>query len=225
MASDEEEAASIYELHLLTMKPMLYIANVDEDAVDAELPEIDGCVPVPISAKVEADIAELSELDPEEAAEYMEALGLTQSLVLAAPIHEAYALLGLQSYFTSGETETRAWTIPVGAKAPQAAGVIHTDLTAPGFHQGRDRQLRGLRGARRREGLPRRRGAGQEGKDYVVQDGDVMHFKLRIRVFRILLSGAPPAGELFRRLAPLPAAFDGYMHAPAEKSMHITKRA
>ncbi len=157
----EDEVAAIYELHLLTMKPMLYIANVDEGAVDAELPEIDGCTPVPISAKVEADIAELAEMDPDEAAvdaelpeidgctpvpisakveadiaelaemdpdeakEYMEALGLTDS-GLARLIREAYHLLGLQSYFTSGETETRAWTIPVGAKAPQAAGVIHT---------------------------------------------------------------------------------------------------
>ena len=114
----EDEVAAIYELHLLTMKPMLYIANVDEDAVDAELPEIDGCTPVPISAKVEADIAELAEMDPDEAKEYMEALGLTDS-GLARLIREAYHLLGLQSYFTSGETETRAWTIPVGAKAPR----------------------------------------------------------------------------------------------------------
>lgn len=82
---------------------------------------------MPISAKVEADIAELAEMDPDEAKEYMEALGLSES-GLARLIREAYHLLGLQSYFTSGETETRAWTIPVGAKAPAAAGVIHSDF-------------------------------------------------------------------------------------------------
>ncbi len=115
----EEEAAALYELHLLTMKPMLYIANVDEGEVASELPQIDGCTPVPISAKVEADIAELSEMDPDEAKEYMEALGLGES-GLARLIRGAYELLGLQSYFTSGPDETRAWTIPVGAKAPHA---------------------------------------------------------------------------------------------------------
>ena len=140
----EDEVAAIYELHLLTMKPMLYIANVDEDAVDAELPEIDGCRPVPISAKV-----------------------------------EAYHLLGLQSYFTSGETETRAWTIPVGAKAPQAAGVIHSDFER-GFIKAETASfedyvaLGGEKGCRDAGKLR------QEGKDYVVQDGDVMHFKFNV---------------------------------------------
>lgn len=174
----EDEVAAIYELHLLTMKPMLYIANVDEDAVDAELPEIDGCTPVPISAKVEADIAELAEMDPDEAKEYMEALGLTDS-GLARLIREAYHLLGLQSYFTSGETETRAWTIPVGAKAPQAAGVIHSDFER-GFIKAETASfedyvaLGGEKGCRDAGKLR------QEGKDYVVQDGDVMHFKFNV---------------------------------------------
>ena len=175
---DDEETAAIYDLHLLTMKPMLYIANVDEDAVDAELPEIDGCTPVPICAKVEADIAELAELDPEEAAEYMEALGLTQS-GLARLINEAYRLLGLQSFFTSGETESRAWTIPVGAKAPQAAGVIHSDFER-GFIKAETAAyadyvaLGGEKGCRDAGKLR------QEGKEYVVQDGDVMHFKFNV---------------------------------------------
>lgn len=175
---DEEEVAAIYDLHLLTMKPMLYIANVDEDAVDAELPEIDGCVPVPICAKVEADIAELAEMDPAEAAEYMEALGLSES-GLSRLIHEAYHLLGLQSYFTSGATETRAWTIPVGAKAPQAAGVIHSDFER-GFIKAETASyedyvaLGGEKGCRDAGKLR------QEGKEYVVQDGDVMHFKFNV---------------------------------------------
>ena len=94
----EEEQDAIRELCLLTMKPMLYIANVDEDKVNAELSEIDGQQPVPISAKIEADLAEL---DAEEAAIFMEELGLDES-GLSRLIREAYKLLGLQSYFTSG---------------------------------------------------------------------------------------------------------------------------
>ena len=171
----EEEQEAIRELCLLTMKPMLYIANVDEDKVAAELPKIDGQVPVPISAKIEADLAEL---DPEEAAVFMEELGLDES-GLSRLIREAYKLLGLQSYFTSGETETRAWTIPVGAKAPQAAGVIHSDFER-GFIKAETASyedyvaLGGEKGCRDAGKLR------QEGKDYVVQDGDVMHFKFNV---------------------------------------------
>lgn len=171
----EEEQDAIRELCLLTMKPMLYIANVDEDRVNAELPEIDGQQPVPISAKIEADLAEL---DAEEAAIFMEELGLDES-GLSRLIREAYKLLGLQSYFTSGETETRAWTIPVGAKAPQAAGVIHSDFER-GFIKAETASyedyvaLGGEKGCRDAGKLR------QEGKDYVVQDGDVMHFKFNV---------------------------------------------
>ena len=171
----EEEQDAIRDLHLLTMKPILYIANVDEDALDADLAEIDGCAPVPISAKVEADLAEL---DAEEAAIFMEELGLDES-GLSRLIREAYKLLGLQSYFTSGETETRAWTIPVGAKAPQAAGVIHSDFER-GFIKAETASyedyvaLGGEKGCRDAGKLR------QEGKDYVVQDGDVMHFKFNV---------------------------------------------
>ena len=120
----DEERAAVYDLHLLTMKPILYVANVDEDQVTADLAEIDGCAPVPISAKIEADLADM---DAEDAAMFLEEMGLEES-GLARLAREAYALLGLQSYFTSGEKETKAWTIPIGAKAPQAAGVIHTDF-------------------------------------------------------------------------------------------------
>ena len=174
----EEEQDAIYDLHLLTMKPMLYIANVDEDQLNADLPEIDGCVPVPISAKVEADIAELAEMDPAEAKEYMEALGLGES-GLARLIREAYALLGLQSYFTSGETETRAWTIPVGAKAPQAAGVIHTDFER-GFIKAETASFEDYVANGGEKGCRESGKLRQEGKDYVVQDGDVMHFKFNV---------------------------------------------
>ena len=171
----DDEVEAIYELHLLTMKPMLYIANVDEDQLTAELPEIDGCAPVPICAQVEADLAEL---DPDEAKEYLEAIGLKES-GLARLVREAYKLLGLQSYFTSGETESRAWTIPIGAKAPQAAGVIHSDFER-GFIKAETASfedyvaLGGEKGCRDAGKLR------QEGKEYVVQDGDVMHFKFNV---------------------------------------------
>ena len=174
----EDEIAAVYELHLLTMKPMLYIANIDEDQMDAELPEIDGCVPVPICCQVEADLAELNEMDPDEAAEFLADMGLKES-GLARLVREAYKLLGLQSYFTSGETESRAWTIPIGAKAPQAAGVIHTDFER-GFIKAETASyedyvaLGGEAGCRAAGKLR------QEGKDYVVQDGDVMHFKFNV---------------------------------------------
>lgn len=171
----DEELAAIKDLCLLTCKPILYIANVDEDQLNAELPEIDGQIPVPICAKTEADLAEL---DPEDAKMFMEELGLSES-GLARLIRSAYALLGLQSYFTSGETETRAWTIPVGAKAPQAAGVIHSDFER-GFIKAETASfedyvsLGGEKGCRDAGKLR------QEGKEYVVQDGDVMHFKFNV---------------------------------------------
>lgn len=171
----DEELAAVKDLCLLTCKPMLYIANVDEDQLDAELPEIDGQIPVPICAKTEADLAEL---DAEDAKMFMEELGLSES-GLARLIREAYKLLGLQSYFTSGETETRAWTIPIGAKAPQAAGVIHSDFER-GFIKAETASfedyvaLNGEKGCREAGKLR------QEGKEYVVQDGDIMHFRFNV---------------------------------------------
>lgn len=172
--SDEDKEV-IYDLHLLTMKPMLYLANVDESMLDADLAEIDGVKPLPLCAKVEADLAEL---DPAEAGEYLEALGLEES-GLARLVREAYHLLGLQSFFTSGEVEVRAWTVPIGAKAPQAAGVIHTDFER-GFIKAETASFEDYSAYGGEAGC---RAAGklrQEGKDYVVQDGDVMHFKFNV---------------------------------------------
>ena len=171
----EEERTSIRELCLLTMKPILYVANVDEDKIGEELPEIDGQKPLPLCSKTEA---ELSELDPEDAALFMEELGLEES-GLARLIQAAYKLLGLQSYFTSGPDETRAWTIPVGDKAPQAAGVIHSDFER-GFIKAETASFEDYIAYKGDKGC---RDAGklrQEGKDYVVQDGDVMHFKFNV---------------------------------------------
>ncbi len=172
---DEDEAANLYELHLLTMKPMLYIANVDEDQVTAELDPIDGLVPVPISAQVEADLAEL---DADERAEYLAEMGLDES-GLGRLVREAYRLLGLQSFFTSGETESRAWTVPIGAKAPQAAGVIHSDFER-GFIKAETASYEDYVSNGGEKGCRESGKLRQEGKDYVVQDGDVMHFKFNV---------------------------------------------
>ena len=171
----DEEVALIRDLHLLTMKPMLYIANIDEDQLGSDFADIDGVQPVPICAKVEA---ELAELDPEDAAMFLEDLGLEES-GLARLVREAYHLLGLQSFFTSGETESRAWTIPIGAKAPQAAGVIHSDFER-GFIKAETASFEDYSNLNGEAGC---RAAGklrQEGKEYVVQDGDVMHFKFNV---------------------------------------------
>lgn len=122
--------------------------------------------------------ADLAELDPAEAAEYLEAMGLEES-GLARLVREAYHLLGLQSFFTSGPMEVRAWTIPIGAKAPQAAGTIHTDFER-GFIKAETASFEDYSAYDGEKGC---RDAGklrQEGKDYVVQDGDVMHFKFNV---------------------------------------------
>jgi len=137
MEMTEGERAALYDLHLLTMKPMLYVANVDEDAIGADLPEIDGQRPIAICAKIESEMAEL---DSGELAEYLELEGLAEP-GLNMLVREAYRLLGLQSFFTAGPKEVRAWTVRVGAKAPEAAGVIHSDFER-GFTQGRGHLIR-----------------------------------------------------------------------------------
>ena len=172
--SDEERAAA-HDLFLLSMKPMLYVANVDEDKVAETPAPINGQTPIPICAEVEA---ELAELDEAEAAEYLESLGLEHS-GLETLAQAAYRLLGLQSYFTAGEKEVKAWTVRIGATAPEAAGVIHSDFER-GFIKAHTISfddyvaLRGEAGARE-AGRMR-----MEGKDYVVQDGDVMEFMFNV---------------------------------------------
>ena len=167
-------------LQLLTALPALYVANVEEASADkgnelsklvAERAAKDNANSVVISAQIESEIAVL---DDEESAEFLETLGLEEP-GLNRLIREAYKLLGLQTYFTVGPKEARAWTIPVGATAPQAAGVIHTDFEK-GFIRGETIAyddyiaLKGEAGAKE---------AGKmraEGKSYIVKDGDVMHF-------------------------------------------------
>jgi hypothetical protein len=175
MEMTDEERAVVRDLHLLTMKPMLYVANVDEDDVTKVLPEIDGVRPVPICAKVEA---ELADLEPDEATAYLSELGLAEP-GLNTLIRRAYDLLGLMSYFTAGEMEVRAWTVRCGAKAPEAAGVIHSDFEK-GFIKAEvasytDFDALGGEKAAREAGRLR-----IEGRDYVVADGDVMHFRFNV---------------------------------------------
>ena len=173
MSDDERLAAK--GLFLLTMKPILYVANVDEDMLGDELAPIDGVKPIPICAKVEA---ELSELDADEAAEYLSDLGLEKS-GLETLAQAAYRLLGLQSYFTAGEMEVKAWTVRIGAKAPEAAGVIHSDFER-GFIKAEVASYEDYVELGGEVGCKNAGKLRMEGKEYVVQDGDIMHFRFNV---------------------------------------------
>jgi ribosome-binding ATPase len=177
--ADEEK--TFRGLQLITSKPVLYVCNVEEASADAgnafsarvlAKANADGAEAVVVSAKIESEIAVMA---AEDQADFLEAVGLSEP-GLNRVIRAGYSLLGLITYFTAGPKEARAWTIPVGAKAPQAAGVIHTDFEK-GFIRAETIaysdyvSLKGEAGAR---------DAGKlrlEGKEYVVADGDVMHFR------------------------------------------------
>ena len=180
---DETERPIVRDLQLMTFKPMLYVANVQEsgfhdnpmlDAVTA-LAASEGAQVVAVCAAIEAEIAQLEEADR---AEFLRELGLDEP-GLNRVIRAGYALLGLQTYFTAGEKEVRAWTVRKGATAPQAAGVIHTD-----FERGFIRAeviafedyvaLKGEQGAKEAGKLR------LEGKEYIVREGDVMHFRFNV---------------------------------------------
>ena len=180
MGLDTNEKALLKDFHLLTDKPVMYVANVDETGFSDNprldrvrvLAKAEGAVVVPVCAAIEAEISQLEEADR---ADFLKELKLDEP-GLNRVIRGGYALLGLQTYFTVGPKEARAWTITVGATAPQSAGVIHTDFEK-GFIRAETIayedyvRLNGEGGARE---------AGRmrlEGKDYVVQDGDVMHFR------------------------------------------------
>ena len=180
---DSDALALLKPLCLITIKPTMYIANVAEDGFDnnpyldavTALAAEDNAIVVPICNKIEAEIAELDDADKTE---FLETLGMSEP-GLNRVIRAGYQLLGLHTYFTAGVKEVRAWTIPVGATAPKAAGVIHTDFEK-GFIRAEVMtyddfvQLRGEQGCK---------DAGKwrlEGKDYVVKDGDVMHFRFNV---------------------------------------------
>lgn len=180
----DEEKLFIKNYSFLTMKPVLYVCNVSEDDISGdndfvkrvrEYSKKDGSKVVVISAKIEE---ELSELDDEERLMFLNDLGITES-GLDKLVKESYELLGLRTFFTAGEKECRAWTFRNGMKAPQCAGIIHTDFEK-GFIKAEtysydDLMLYGTPLKVREAGKVR-----QEGKDYVVQDGDIMLFKFNV---------------------------------------------
>lgn len=179
----DDQRSTIRSYNLLTLKPTMYIANVNDDGFEnnpylAQVEAIaaqENAIVVPVCAEIESEIAEL---DEDEKAEFMADLGLTEP-GLNRVIRGGYELLNLQTYFTAGQKEVRAWTIPVGATAPQAAGKIHTDFEK-GFIRavvvGYDDylQFNGEQGAK--EAGKRR----EEGKDYIVKDGDVILFRFNV---------------------------------------------
>jgi GTP-binding protein YchF len=172
------------ELQLLTYKPVLYVANVGEEDLAGDSPMVqklrerartEGSEVVPISARLEAEIAELEEPDRSE---MLKSVGLTEP-ALAVLARATYRLLGLQSYYTAGPKEIRAWTIPIGATAPQAAGVIHSDFER-GFIRAEVYSVDDLEKHKSEKAI---REAGKmrlEGKSYVMQDSDVCHFLFNV---------------------------------------------
>ena len=179
----DDELTVLKQLNPLTIKPTMYIANVDEDGfennpyLDAvkEIAAQEGAIVVPICNKLEAEV---SELEDDEKMEFLEELGMEEP-GLNRVIRAGYSLLGLQTYFTAGPKEVRAWTIPVGATAPNAAGKIHTDFEK-GFIRAEvvayDDYIAG-------NGEQGAKEAGKwrlEGKDYIVQDGDLIHFRFNV---------------------------------------------
>ena len=185
-ACDPDEMAVIRESDLLSLKPIIYAANMDEGGVSSaqdnkyfqivtEIAAAEGSQVLPICAKTEQEIAEL---DPEEQAMFLEELGMEQS-GLDRLIQCSYTLLGLISYLTSGEDECRAWTIRKGTKAPQAAGKIHSDFER-GFIRAEviafdDLQTLGSMSDAREKGRIR-----SEGKEYVMKDGDIVNFLFNV---------------------------------------------
>jgi hypothetical protein len=179
----EEEQRDLRDLHLLTAKPVMYVANVAESgfennpllaAIEARAAG-EGAAVVPVCAAIEAEIAQLDEGDR---AEFLAELKLTEP-GLDRLIRAAYRLLGLQTFFTAGPKEVRAWTVRVGATAPQAAGVIHTDFEH-GFIRAEVIAFEDYVGLRGEAGA---REAGKlrlEGKEYVMREGDVVHFRFNV---------------------------------------------
>ena len=179
----KEEQSDLYQLHLLTAKPVMYIANVDEDGFEnnphlkkvREIANSEGAEVVAICNKLEAEIAKLED---DEKAEFLQDLGMGEP-GLDRVIRAGYKLLGLQTYFTAGEKEARAWTVKQGATAPAAAGVIHTDFEK-GFIRA---EVVGYDAYIENQGELGAKDAGKwrlEGKEYIVQDGDVIHFRFNV---------------------------------------------
>ncbi|MBE9532523.1 MAG: redox-regulated ATPase YchF, partial [Proteobacteria bacterium] len=183
MKLDEEQLSLLNEIHLLTIKPTMYIANVSEDGFEnnplldlvTEYAAKEGASVVSICASIESEIAEL---DDAEKMEFLEEIGQDEP-GLNRVIRSGYSLLDLQTYFTAGVKEVRAWTVKIGATAPQGAGVIHTDFEK-GFIRA---EVVGYEHFVEYKGESGAKDAGKwrlEGKDYIIQDGDVMHFRFNV---------------------------------------------
>jgi GTP-binding protein YchF len=177
---DAEQAKLVKGLGLITAKKVLYVANVDEADIHGEGPLVqkvkdrakqEGGRVVPVCGKLESELAELG---PDDRKEMLESMGLKEP-ALATLTREAYTLLGLQSYFTSGPKEIRAWTVPVGATAPQAAGVIHTDFERA-FIRAEVYTVDDLKQYKTESALKAAGKMRAEGKGYVMKDGDVVNF-------------------------------------------------
>lgn len=183
LSLNEQQQELVKTLHLLTVKPTMYIANVDEAGVDGNdfvttvraIADAENAIVVVICNKLESEIAELED---EERAEFLEDLGMEEP-GLDRVIRAGYQLLGLQTYFTAGVKEVRAWTVKVGATAPEAAGVIHTDFQK-GFIRA---EVIGYDDFIHYKGEAGAKEAGKwrlEGKEYIVKDGDVVHFRFNV---------------------------------------------
>jgi GTP-binding protein YchF len=180
---DEDQMALLRDLFLLTAKPTVYVANVAEDGFEnnpyldqvREMAEKERAQVVPVCAAIEA---ELAELDDEEKTEFLQELGLDEP-GLNRVIRAGYALLGLHTYFTAGVKEVRAWTVPIGATAPQSAGVIHTDFEK-GFIRAEVVSYDDFIACNGEQGAKEAGKWRLEGKDYITQDGDVMHFRFNV---------------------------------------------
>jgi GTP-binding protein YchF len=177
----KEELAVLRPLFLLTMKPTMYVANVAEKGSDALLQKVisfaaqEKAPVVPISAAIEAQIADLSDEDKQV---FLADMGMKEP-GLNRVIRAAYALLGLQTYFTAGPKEVRAWTVRAGATAPQAAGVIHTDFER-GFIRAEVASYDDFVACGGEQGAKEAGRLRLEGKDYAVRDGDVIHFRFNV---------------------------------------------
>jgi GTP-binding protein YchF len=182
--TSEDEARWMRDMHLLTVKPVLYACNVAEDDLPDGNAYVDKVRERAASEKAEVVVVcakieeELIGLDGAEKAELLEAYGLTEP-TLNVLIRACYRLLGLQSYFTAGEKEVRAWTIRVGDTAPKAAGVIHTDFER-GFIRANVYTLADLREYKTEAAIKAAGKMRVEGKEYVVKDGDIMHFLFNV---------------------------------------------
>ncbi|MBE6353801.1 redox-regulated ATPase YchF [Treponema sp.] len=182
----DEEKTAVYDLHLLTIKPQVFVCNIDEDTISAgtnkyvetvkKIADETKSEVIVICGKFESDLSDIT--DENDRKEFMDAVGLKESGLSVLARH-VYHLMGLRTFFTGGPDECRAWTIHAGDKAPQAAGVIHTDFEK-GFIKAEAYTVDDLRKYGSEAEIKAAGKYRQEGKDYVVQDGDVLFFKFNV---------------------------------------------